>query len=195
MVEVLKRTGAADHLLELGAYISANGETSVRIQELRDVAHFQLIARHNKVERLSRSLTKFLGRKSALAPLEGAVRNNLFICATGPREYWVMAEGQVAADSMKSIREAVGDNASIFDQTSSLRSFRFSGENAINVLAKGSSLDLRPNAFPAYSVSRSVIAHIPALIARRIEPICHDVSIPGSYAVSFAIWLMQVLPR
>ena len=193
MVEVLVRAGAVDHLLELEAQISAGDETSVRIQELRDVVHLQLIARNNKVERLARRLTEFLGRKSALAPMQGAVSNKLFICATGPREYWVLSERQVAVDLMNLMQEVVGDSASIFDQTAGRRSFRFSGENAIIVLAKGSSLDLRPNAFPAHNASHSVIAHIPALIAKRIEPTCYDVSVPCSYAESFTIWLMQAL--
>lgn len=191
MSEAIKKHGPIDHLLESSAHPSRSGTSDVLIQERLGVAQLQLIARNGKVSQLQKNLIEFLGHKEALAPMEGAERKGAFICATGPLEYWVFVYGRSVPRAADFLEQIVGDSACIFDQSEGRCILRFSGENALNVLAKGMPLDLHPTAFPSQGTAYTVIEHVPTLVARRVRSACWDISIPRSYAVSFVTWLME----
>lgn len=169
----------------------STGEEGLRIQEQRKVIQLQLISRNSKSEQLAAEIVKFLGRETPLAPLAGAERDSLSIFATGPREYWVLADGDLAAKAAIALQEAVAESASVFDQSDSRHVFLLSGRHVLDVLAKGSPLDLRAQAFPRPGAAHSVIAHMPVLIVQRLEPDACEVLVLRSYAASFATWLRE----
>ena len=123
-------------------------EADLRIQERHKVIQLQLISRNGKSERLAAEIAKFLGREAPLTPLAGAERDGLSIFATGPREYWVLADGDLAAKAMIALQEAVTESASVFNQSDSRHVFMLSGRHVLDVLAKGSPLDLCAQHFP-----------------------------------------------
>lgn len=143
------------------------------------MTQFQVIVRKGK--------STAFGRK--LAPLEGAEVGGLFICATGPDEYWVMAVKQGASDVETRLLKQFGETASLFDQSHGRAVLRIEGPCAADVLAKGSSLDL--DTIPASGAVHTVIEHIPVLVAWRAGFAGVDISIPRSFAGSFATWLAE----
>ena len=189
MSEVLTPSSPLSQLMAHGTHATAGGATGVSISEPRAVAQIQVISRKGKAAEAARSISTFLGRKDVLAPSEGAERNNLLICATGPLEHWVFAEGRGPSDAMNELHGIAGASASLFDQSAGRCVIRLAGSHAADVLAKGTSLDLQSEALRAPGASHSVIEHIPALVVRRGDPACYDISVPRSYAGSFIAWL------
>ncbi len=191
MSDVMTPSSPFDSLLKSGVHTAASGATGISIGERRDVAQIQLIARKGKAEQAGRAFARFLGRKSVLAPLEGAERNGLLICATGPLEHWVFAQGRSPGEVKRELSGIVGASVSLFDQSAGRSVIRLSGAHVADVLAKGAPLDLQSESLPATGASHTAINHIPALVVRCANPACHDVSVPRSYAGSFIAWLCE----
>ena len=189
MSDVMTPKSPLESVLKPGVHAAPDGATGVSIEERRDVVQLQLIARKDKAAEAGKAFARFLGQKSALGPLEGAQRNGLLICTTGPLEHWVFAQGRSPADAIKELSGIAGASVSLFDQSAGRCVIRLAGRHAVDVLAKGAPLDLQGDALPATGASHTAIGHIPALVCRRTDPPCHDISVPRSYAGSFITWL------
>ncbi len=191
MSETIAGYSALEGLLKPGTYGAEGMAPGVSIEQRPHVTQYQLIARNNKAAQLANRLSRFLGKKRALAPMAAAERNGLFVCATGPRDYWILAEGSAGSDA-PGVLDGIADNcASLFDQSEGRVVVRLSGPNAAVALAMGTPLDLLGPAFPAEGASHTVIEHIPVLVAWRAKPVCYDISLPRSYAASFITWLRE----
>ena len=175
-------------LLEPAAPTGAAERADLTIHERPGVTQLQLIARHGKAPQLAAVVMTLLGRKSTLAPMEGDESEELFICATGPFEYWALAEGRGAQQALERVRDISSECASIFDHSHGRFVVRLSGPRARALLSKGTVLDLRSSHFPARGGAHTTIAHIPALVIRRASDV-YDISGAGSYARSFVAWL------
>jgi len=186
----VKRT-PIDRSSTLRAFATSRDEAGVRVREQHDAIRLQLISRNGRSEQLATEVAKFLKRNSLLAPLEGGVLNGLSIFATGPLEYWVLADRGLATEAATVFQESVAESASVFDQSESRRTFLLSGRHVLDVLAKAVPIDLRSQAFPAPGAAHSMIAHIPVLIVRRPEPATCEILVPRSYASSFVEWLEE----
>ncbi len=187
------KTGAADTLLALRGNVSTAAEIQVTVQERCDSAQIQLIARNNNAQRLKERLTEFLEIKPGFALMEGVVWKDIFVCGTGPMEYWLLINGPADSKDVIALIEAVGDSASVFDQTAGRSSFRFSGAKVESVFAKGMAHDLNASELPGQYATQTAFGHISALIARRTKPDCYDVLIPRSFTTSFVDWLSIAL--
>lgn len=193
MAETPVKKGALAGLLKSGRNSARNTKPGLIITELPDVVQIQLIARSGQEQKLVSAIARFLGRSAPLLPLEGAERNGLFICATGPRDYWVFAERRSSPEVIRAI-EAISDGlASVFDQSDGRLVLRVSGSKAVDLLAKGSPLDLCGPSLPAACGIHTVIEQIPALVVRHNASTIYDLSVPRSYAGSFAIWLYEAM--
>jgi len=163
--------------------------SDISIHERPGVTQLQLVARNGKTAELAANISRFLARKTALAPSEGAANKGLFICATGPREYWVFTQTQNPSEAIEVLSKIIGSSASLFDQSQGKYVVRLAGKHVSGILAKGTALDLHRDAFPALGASHTVIEHIPALVARYAD--YHEISVPRSYANSFITWLRE----
>ena len=188
MVEVIERRSALAGLLPTGAPARTD---DVRIEEWEDAVQLQLFARNGKSGMLAKDVARFLKRKKPLEPLEGRERGGVFVCAVGPRECWVLARGYSGSKALADLEKAVDSHASVFDQTAGRFVIRLSGPRAVDVLARGTAIDLRDPAMPEAWGSHTFIEHMPALVLRRTRDgaAVYDVSVPRSYAGSFAAWL------
>jgi heterotetrameric sarcosine oxidase gamma subunit len=186
--EALTATGPLDGLLEPVGPADSREAAELDMRERQGVVQLQLIARNGKAPQLAAGIMTLLGRSSTLAPLEGDEIEGLFVCATGPLEYWVLAEGRAAVDAVERIGRLCGDCSSLFDQTHGRFVARLSGARAQTLLSKGTALDLRPPYFPARGGSHTRIAQMPVLVIRR-ESAVYDISGASSYARSFVAWL------
>jgi sarcosine oxidase subunit gamma len=96
-----------------------------------------------------------------------------------------------ATELEKQLADALGDTASLFDQTHGRFVVRISGDDATRLLAKGTSLDLDEGVFLAQGASHATIEHLPALVVRRATPVCFELSVPRSYAGSLLAWFTE----
>lgn len=191
MSETIQPRSPLEGLLRPGVHAAAGSRAGLTIEERHDVAQFQLVARNGKTAELAQRVSRLVGVKGPLAPLVGAESQGLYIAATGPRDYWVLAENETAQAARKALGGLAKNGASLFDHSHGRFIVRLTGPDAVAVLARGTPLDLHPSGFPETGASHTVIAHIPALVARRGNPVCYDVSVARSYAGSFAAWLQE----
>jgi heterotetrameric sarcosine oxidase gamma subunit len=181
---------ALAHVLKPGRYAGAGGgASSLVIQERPSVAQIQVIARKDRGDSLARRLSALLG--TALAPLEGAETDAFRVYATGPREYWVFSETLGAGALERRLGDELGDTASLFDQSHVRIVVGIRGDGATGLLAQGTPLDLEGGAPPAPGACHSALDHVPALVVRRAEHNCYDLSVPRSYAGSFVAWFSE----
>lgn len=188
MADQIARQSALEGLLKPETSGAGDG---TRIEELADVTQRQIFARNGQSDALAKAVAGFLKQKKPLGPLQGAERGGVFVCAVGPREYWVAAQGRSAAKAVQELEKAVDALASVFDQSDGRFVIRLSGPGADGVLACGTSLDLQDPTLPAKWGTHTQIEHIPALVLRRASngTAVFDVSVPRSYAGSFVAWL------
>ena len=190
MADTFQATSRLDGLLDALAPANAGGSAGLTLRERAGVVQLQLIARSGQADELAAAVMTLLGRTTALAPMEGDEIEGLFLCATGPLEYWALAEDLAAADALERVGAMAGRCASLFDHSHGRFVVRLSGAGAQGLLGKGTALDLRPAHFPARGGAHTTIAHMPALVIRR-EPAVYDVAGAGSYAGSFVAWLEE----
>ena len=193
MSEPLRARSALETFLP--PYISGNQRDEpglipgLIIEERQNICQLQMLARNNDPRQLSNILAQYLGLENTLAPMEAASKNGLFICATGPLEYWIMGQKPDAIDALTAIQSQAEQSASIFDQSEGKLVLGLTGTKAADVLAKGTALDLRSKALPAQGAAHTVIEHIPVLLAWHLDPAHYDICVPRSYAHSFLTWL------
>ena len=161
--------------------VQLSPHSGLSVEELPGITQFQVIARKGKSTAFGKTL----------APLEGAEIGGLFICATGPGEYWVFAEKNDAHYVEAMLFNQFGEAASLFDQSYGRVVLRIEGPCAAEILAKGSPLDL--DGMPASGAAHTVIEHISVLVARRDGFAGFDVSMPRSFAKSFVTWLAEAV--
>lgn len=166
-------------------------KAGVQVRERKNAIRLQLIARSGRSGQLAIDVAGFLGRTSPLGPLEGAIGNGLGVFATGPLEYWVLDDDGLATESVAALRRGVAESASIFDQSDSCCTFVLSGPQVLDVLAKGTPIDLRSPPLTGLAATHSVIDRIPTLIVRRPEIFAYELLVPRSYAWSFIAWLEE----
>ena len=180
-----------DHFIESGVHTTVGQAPGLTIKERQNIIQLQLIARNNMSTRLSGLVTDFLDRERALSPMEGAKKKDLFVCATGPREYWILARKPDVIDALTQLQKIVEQAASVFDQGEGRFVIELTGRNVLDVLAKGTALDMQASGFPRQGATHTVIEHIPTLLVWRRDPSRYVLCVPRSYARSFMTWLCE----
>ena len=175
-----------DHLLKPDRYPGAGGgASSLVIQGRPNVTQFQVIARKDQGVSLGRRISALLG------PEQVAETDGIRAYATGPEEYWVFSETLDAGALERRLGDELGETASLFDQSHARIVVGIRGDGATGLLAQGTSLDLEGDSFTARGASHTMVDHVPALVAGRAEPGSYDLSVPRSYAASFAAWIAE----
>lgn len=191
MASVLEPTFLADQRLTPGTYASAGRSPNLSIQEQGNPVLLQMICGSRNYAKVAKALALFLGRDHVLKPLEGAQRDGLLIAATGPTEFWIVASDHRTMAAISDLANIVDQTASLFDHSDGRIVFRLSGQNTIEVLAKGSAFDLRRQCVFPIGATHTAIEQVPALILWCDNPYYHDIVIPRSYRASFVAWLLK----
>ncbi len=110
------------------------------------------------------------------------------IVAIGPATWLVTHEYEGNA-LPATLRESLGDLASIVDQTDGYAVLRLSGPRLYDTLAKLIPLDLHPQAFTPHAAASTVVAHIGVTLWRLTDatdgaPV-FEIAVPRSFAVNF----------
>lgn len=104
---------------------------------------------------------------------------------------WLVASRLGAPGELaRSITAAVGDHASVTDQTFGKAVLRLSGSQARDVLSKGCRVDLHPRVFGPGRAAVTSIAHIGCVVVQVDDAPAFDLIVPSTLAQSFFEWLL-----
>jgi sarcosine oxidase subunit gamma len=108
----------------------------------------------------------------------------------GPDQYFVVAEGRGEGALYRELKSALGDIASISDQSHGRVIIRIAGPRARAVLAKGTPVDLYPDEFPVGKSALTQMAHVGVHLTRVGED-AYDLSVFRGFAESFWEWITE----
>lgn len=125
------------------------------------------------------------GASATAAALKGYVAQ-----WAGPDQYFVLAEGRGEGALYRELRAALAGIASVSDQSHGRVVIRLSGPKARNVLAKGTPVDLHPQAFPVGKSALTQMAHVGVHLTR-VDEDAYDLSVFRGFAESFWEWITE----
>jgi heterotetrameric sarcosine oxidase gamma subunit len=179
-----------EHLLATDRHGPRDDRAGVTIALRRGVALAAVSARRNRLDAL-------IGRTRDAFGLEPVHARRCVIAGpiafvwAGPGQWLAMADGEDGAAFEHRLRAALGDLASVSDQSDGRTIIRLSGVHARRVLAKGVPIDLHPRAFRAGDTAITTVAHIGAQIWQVDETPTYELIVPRSFAASFWGWLTE----
>lgn len=103
----------------------------------------------------------------------------------GPGQWLAMADGEGGAAFEQRLRVALGDFASVSDQSDGRTIIRVGGARARDVLAKGVPIDLHPRAFRAGDAAVTTVAHIGVQLWQVDETPTYELIVSRSFAAGF----------
>jgi len=113
------------------------------------------------------------------------------LMGTGPRT-WLASHESGAAALDRLLREALGNLASIADQSDAYAVLRVTGEGVRDLLMRLVPLDVHTRAFPVGSVALTVAAQVRTMLWRLHDSVegfpTFEIGVPRSFAVDF--WQM-----
>ena len=108
----------------------------------------------------------------------------------GPDEWLIEVAAEAEADIARSLEQALsGLHASIAAIGDGSVTFSVSGRRAPDLLAKGMTLDLDPDRFPAGGCARSLLARVPVLLHRPGGVLAYELTVARSYSDHARLWL------
>jgi heterotetrameric sarcosine oxidase gamma subunit len=110
----------------------------------------------------------------------------------GPGQ-WLIVRAPGAAPLTDELVALFGGDAAVVDLSHARTALRFEGEGARQVLAMGTSIDLRPAHFAPGACALTALGKIGALL-HAVAPEAIDVYVARSYAQALAEWLTHAAP-
>jgi heterotetrameric sarcosine oxidase gamma subunit len=106
----------------------------------------------------------------------------------GPDQYFVLAEGRGEGELYRELKVRLAGVASVIDQSHGRVVIRIAGPKVRAVLAKGTPVDLHPDAFPPGKSAMTQMAHVGVHLTR-VGPDAFDLSVFRGLSQSFWEWI------
>jgi sarcosine oxidase subunit gamma len=116
------------------------------------------------------------------------VAGDLTVLWHGPAQWLVVRAKPAEPPLIGELAAAFAETAAVADLGHARTALRFDGEAARDVLAKGTSIDLRPSRFGPGACALTALGKIGALL-HAVTPATIDVYVHRSYAWTFVDWL------
>ncbi len=110
-----------------------------------------------------------------------ASRYGLSVRGAGPGRWFAVASGRDATTLGGDLQQALGERASLLDQSDGQVALAIAGAQVRETLAKGTALDLRSDNFRVGDAASTLIGHIPVNLTRAGADE-FEVLVPRSYA-------------
>jgi sarcosine oxidase subunit gamma len=133
------------------------------------------------------TLSKHFGLAITATPNRAVTAGDLTVLWHGPGQ-WLIVRAPAARPLADELSGVCGDAAAVVDLGHARVVLRFAGDGVCDVLAKGTSIDLRPASFPPGACALTALGKINALL-HAVAPATIDVYVPRSYAQALAEWL------
>ncbi len=108
----------------------------------------------------------------------------------GPDQWFVLAENRGEGALYRDLKAKLSGLASVSDQSHGRVLLRLTGPKARAVLAKGTPVDLHPDAFPVGKSALTQMAHVGVHLTR-VGADTYDLSVFRGFAESFWEWITE----
>jgi sarcosine oxidase subunit gamma len=132
-------------------------------------------------------LSKHFGIAITPAPNRAISNRDLTVLWHGPRQ-WLIVCAPAATPLTHELAGVCGGDAAVVDLGHARTALRFEGEAVRDVLARGTSIDLRPAHFAPGACALTALGKIGALL-HVVAPETIDVYVPRTYSQAFIEWL------
>jgi heterotetrameric sarcosine oxidase gamma subunit len=132
-------------------------------------------------------LSKHFGLTITPAPNRAVAAGDVTMLWHGAGQ-WLIVRTPGAKQLADELAALFGEDAAVIDFGHARTAFRFEGDGARDVLARGTSIDLRPAYFAPGACALTALGKIGALL-HAVGPETIDVYVARSYAQAFAEWL------
>lgn len=191
MVPIVKRGSPLDGIVRRGRFgASGHGTPGVTLSIRHPAEIVTVIARKGKNRAVSTALKKHYGL-ACPKPGEHSTVNGVSLQWCGQDQWYAVADEAGGMDLYNALSNRLKASASVSDQSHGRVIIRISGPKARNVLAKGTPVDLHPDAFGPGRCGVSQIAHIGVHIAQT-GPDDFELSLFRGFAESFWDWLTEM---
>ena len=161
-------------------------DATVRIIPRGPLDIVQVAAFGNPVA-IAERLSEHLGLTITATPNRAVVDSDLTVLWHGPGQ-WLLLRPPGDAPLADELAALCGEDAAVVDLGHARTALRFEGEGARDVLARGTSLDLRPAQFASGACALTSLGKIGALL-HAVAPATIDVYVARSYAQALGEWL------
>jgi sarcosine oxidase subunit gamma len=149
--------------------------------------HIVQIAAFGGGEQVAERLFKHFGLAITTGPNRAITADDLTVLWHGPGQ-WLIVRAPTATSLADEVARVCGEDAAVVDLGHARSVLRFEGESIRDVLAKGTSVDLRPARFAPGAYALTALGKIDALL-HAVGPETIDVYVAGSYAQALIEWL------
>ena len=178
----------AETLIPRGAVTADLTARGVHLSEIRDLGKIDLRGDPSD-RRFMGAVGRALDLLLPTEPCSSTGQGQVTVLWLGPDQWLITCpRGEVAAMIDELAQSLETSHAAVTDVSAGRVTFRLAGPNAIDVVAKGCSLDLDPRVVKSGFVAASVFAKINALV-HLAEPGSVDLHIGRSFADYLWAWL------
>ncbi|RWK56665.1 MAG: sarcosine oxidase subunit gamma [Mesorhizobium sp.] len=145
-----------EHALVVGAYGARDVAPGISLTEIRNFDLIQIMARRGKGAELANAAKARFGMAAPAVPKAVQTADAALIWS-GPDQFLVLSKG--GRHALDILSQAFSQSASLSDQSHARALISVAGTKARAMLAKLSSLDLHPAAFPIGTAAATSIDH------------------------------------
>jgi methylglutamate dehydrogenase subunit D len=167
-----------------------DGRAGVTLTLRRGVALATVSARRNGLDAVVGRVRDAFGLEPVPAR-KCVIAGPIAFVWAGPGQWLAMAEGEDGAAFERRLRAALGDLASVSDQSDGRTIIRLSGAHARDVLAKGVPIDLHPRVFGVGDTAITTVAHTAVQLWQVDKTPTYELIVPRSFAACFWEWLTE----
>jgi methylglutamate dehydrogenase subunit D len=162
----------------------ASGAAGVRVREIKDRGLVLVAARKQRLDALAELFHRQLGIVLPDKPLL-ARGQRLSLLWGGFAQWLAMDNASSASGPAHLLDEAIGDLASLTDQSDARAILEVSGHDINQALAKLVPIDLHPRVFRGNDTAMTLFGHIAGQLTKIDEAPTYEIMIPRSFAESF----------
>jgi heterotetrameric sarcosine oxidase gamma subunit len=183
---VLTPRSGLEHLLVANDDSAAGVTLAVR----SGLALVSVNVHRNQLEGLESRVHQIFGLNLPDVPKRVAAGPIGFLWA-GAGQWLAMAEREGGAAFERRLRSALGNLASVTDQSDGRTIIRVAGPRAREVLAKGVQIDLHPRVFRPGDAAATTVAYIGVHFWQVDDAPTYEFLVPRSFAMAFWGWLTE----
>jgi methylglutamate dehydrogenase subunit D len=172
-------------------HLEASSSPGVKVSVRNDLGCATVMVRRGTEQQLKQRVKTAYGIDLASGPRRAASGNVAFL-GIGPAT-WLATQDDGGNGFSVSLKQAVGDAASVADQSDGYIIHRVSGPRVRRTLAKGFPIDLDARAFAPDAVAVTAVSHLGAIIWRLDDlqdgSAVFEIAVFRSLVESFRRWL------
>jgi sarcosine oxidase, subunit gamma len=138
-------------------------------------------------------MSKHFGVAVTPTPNRAIMNGDLTVLWHGP-DQWLIARPPGGTPLVDELAAPFGQEAAVVDLGHARTVLKFEGEGVRDLLAGGTSIDLRPAHFTPGSCALTALGKIGALL-HAVAPTTIDVYVPRTYSQAFIEWLDHAAPE